>query len=447
MRGNWVISSALAALLLTAAAVSAVAVEDVYVSNGFHVDLGAEFGAGAFASPDSNFGLGRIDLVSGVNTGDAEWLEGYFKPSLVLRYEADTGTTLSAHVSGVLAATGGDGDVGGFTSGGTDIDLDQAYAELSTKLMGGKEGGGWDVTVSGGRQKVEIGDGFLISDGNLDIGKDRTYWLAPRQSFDLAATVKLQGEALGTTGFIVKSDKDTARTEMFGSDTTYSGDWGSLGLLTAYIFDGDGTIQRKGMDVVSIRAKDIKAPGIDNLTFSGEAAYEFGGNGGTNYDAYGFYGNVSYEFADLAWAPTLTYRYARFSGDSNPGNGSVRSFDPLFYGYSDWGSWFMGEVVGQYMLFNSNQTTHMVKLSVAPTESVGAGLIYYHFELDKKNYFGTPVSGRDFADEVNAYADWEVNDNLNLSGVAGFAIPDTAAKQIFGNKTNWIFEVTATYSY
>jgi len=439
--------SALSAIALAATAANALAAEDVYVSNGFHVDLGAEFGVGAFTSPNSNFGLGRIDIATGANTGDADWVEGYFRPSLGLRYDVDTDTKIFGYVSGVLSATGGDGDVGGFTSDGTDADLDQAYAGFSTKIMGGKDGGGWDANLSGGRQKVQISDGFLFWDGNFDTGGDQTFWLAPRQAFDLAATFKLEGKSLSSTSFVVRSDQDSAHTEMYGSDTTYSGDWGSLGLLTGKIFDDNGDLSRDGMNLVSARAKDINAPGIENLTFGGEFAYEFGDGNGADFDAYAFYGETSYKFASVAWQPTLTYRYSQFSGDSNPTGGEIKSFDPLFYGFSGWGKWFLGEIVGEYMLFNSNETVHQVMLSVAPTESIGAGLIYYHFELDKNNYFGTLVSDTNFADELNAYAEWKVNDNLYLAGVTGFAIPNTAAEEIFGNETNWVFEVYATYTY
>ena len=428
-------------------AAPAFAKEDFYVSGGLHVDLGWEVGIGAFTSPNSNFGLGRIDLETGKNTGDANWLEGYTRSTLGLRYDIDTRTELFAIVAGVTSATLGDGDVGGFTNDGSDIDLDQAYAGFSSSLLGGKDGGGWDVTVSGGRQKLQVGDGFLFWGGNFDTAGDKTFWLAPRQSFDLAGIVKLEGKSTSVTGFAVQADKDNAHTEVAGVDVGYSGDWGSVGLLGGRVLDENGTIVREGMSVVSARAKDIKVPGLNDLAVSGELTYEFDGRDGVDFNAYGLYGQWTYTFADTPWKPELTYRFAKFSGDSDPSDSDIKSFDPLFYGFSGWGSWFMGEVVGEYMLFNSNQITHMVKLSVAPTESTGAGLIYYHFDLDKANYFGTPVSSKSFADELNAYAEWTVNENLYLAGVAGFAVPDTAAKETFGNKTNWIFEVYATYTY
>jgi hypothetical protein len=78
----------------------------------------------------------------------------------------------------------------------------------------------------------------------------------------------------------------------------------------------------------------------------------------------------------------------------------------------------------------------MVKLSFAPTDSLGLGAIYYHFALDEKNFFGTPVSDRGFADEVNLYADWTVSDNVYVSGVAGVAFPAKGAEQAIGDDEN-----------
>ncbi len=56
--------------------------------------------------------------------------------------------------------------------------------------------------------------------------------------------------------------------------------------------------------------------------------------------------------------------------------------------------------------------------------------MYFHLELDKKNYFGTPVTLRSFADEIDLYFDWVLNDNLTIGGSAGIAMPNSAAKQI-----------------
>ncbi len=423
--------------------------DDVYKSGRFHIDMGLEVGAGFVTQKNSNFGLGRIDQRTGENTGDATWSEGYITPSLGLRFDIDSTTTWFAKVTGVLSGTGGDGDAAGFTSSGADFDPDAAYAGFTTRISGGKESGGWDLTVSGGRQQLYLGDGFVFFAGNFNTGNDYTYWLASRKAFDAAGIVKIEMKDTVVTAFAVKSDADTYGTEMIGVDAVYTKDWGGIGLLGAHTMGQNNdpfAPPRDGMNLVSLRTKNLKLP-IENLTFSSEFVYQFGEGNGVEYDAYGFYGDLSYTFAKLPWTPTFTYRYSAFSGDSNPFDADGKAYDPLFYGFVSWGNWFQGEIVGEYMWFNTNEALHMAKLSVQPTPTIGAGVMYYHFDLDEKNLYGVPVSDRNFADEVNAYVEWYGIENWYIGGLVGAAFPQTAAKEMFGDETTYLFEIMSIYKY
>jgi hypothetical protein len=126
---------------------------------------------------------------------------------------------------------------------------------------------------------------------------------------------------------------------------------------------------------------------------------------------------------------------------------SQKDFDPFFYGFSrGWGTWFQGEIVGNYLLFNSNQTNHMVHLAASPTDALEVGALYFNFSLDKNNYFGTPVTRDDFADEINFYADWSISDRLSVSAVYGIAFPGDAAKQVFEDDKHFqLFQVLLNY--
>ncbi len=133
----------------------------------------------------------------------------------------------------------------------------------------------------------------------------------------------------------------------------------------------------------------------------------------------------------------MSYRYAFFSGDKDPDDNKYQSFDPMFYGFSrGWGTHFMGEITGEYFLFNSNEKVNMVHLKMSPSDTLSVGLIYYDFCLDQKNIFGTPVTSDKFADEVNLYADYTVNDHVTLSIVGAWAAPGTAAKEYTGGNDN-----------
>ena len=44
------------------------------------------------------------------------------------------------------------------------------------------------------------------------------------------------------------------------------------------------------------------------------------------------------------------------------------TFDPLFYGMSDWGTWYQGEIFGEFAASNRNLDTHTLRLRVEPIE-------------------------------------------------------------------------------
>lgn len=418
-----------------AAASPAGAVDDVFVSGKLHVNVGIEAGAYAAAVENPNFGLGRIDLLSGKNTGDAQSGDAYIEPSITFSYGAGDPFELFGGASAVLTATLGEGDAAGFTDG-TDADADPELAYLGFRTtFGGSAEAPWVLDASGGRQNVQIGDGFLFWDGNFDAFGNAAYWLAPRTAFRLAGTADLSNGTFGLKPFYIQGDNDQDHSELVGADLRFERDWGKLGVLYAQVIASDDEVfTRDGMEMVSLRATGLNVPALDGLSVSGEYTNQFGSKNGIDFDATGYYGQVDYTVSSLPWSPTLSYRYARFSGDGNPDNNDSGNFDPLFYGFSSgWGTWFQGEIVGEYFLFNSNQRNHMVKLSLAPTDSVGVGAIYYHFDLDEKNFFGTPVNDRTFADEINLYVDWTVSDHVYVSGVAGVAFAGAGAKDAFGD--------------
>jgi hypothetical protein len=210
---------------------------------------------------------------------------------------------------------------------------------------------------------------------------------------------------------------------------------GTFGVSYFHIFDSTPSFYgaRDGMDVLSLRVNELTLPALPNLSLWGEYVSETGSSDDGKIDADGWYTEAQYQFSDWLWSPSLSYRYASFSG-GDIDDTKRRDFDPLFYGFSrGWGTWIQGEITGNYFLFNSNQRNHLVHLTLSPTENLNLGLIYYWFFLDKNNYYGIPVTDKDFADELNFYADWTINDYAALSALYGVAFPGEAAKQAFGD--------------
>lgn len=436
----------LVALLLFSYSAIAMAEMTLYETDAFRLSASLNAAVGAYFTSNTSFGAGRIDYFSGENTGDANWGEGFLKPAVFADYKLNNAGHIYGGLSAVGTATFGSGDAGGYTKAGEDI-----AAEL--RYIGWKSGNLFKDTlsedglsISYGRQNMQIGDGLMIWDGNFDMETKQTYWLAPRTAFRRAGLLQVDSENTHGDLFYLKTDYTWENTGLIGLNLERKNFYtGKLSALLIHVLSstfGKFHIIRDGMNVYSLSFSELSPPDMENLDFWGNFIYENGSGHQGSIDAYGWYLEGRYEFSDWAWKPALSYRYLNFSGDNNPDDSHSRSFNALFYGYSrGWGSWYQGEIVGAYYLFNSNMQTSMVRAAFAPTDKLGIGAIYYHFDLNSNNYYGTPVTKRRFADEVNFYADWTITDNISMSAVYAFAVPNEGGKQAFGNnKTEQLFE-------
>ena len=96
-----------------------------------------------------------------------------------------------------------------------------------------------------------------------------------------------------------------------------------------------------------------------------------------------------------------------------PRDAADEAFDSLLPGFYDWGTWWQGEIAGEYFLSNSNLISHQVRLHVTPSDAFGAGLIGYVFQADQPAVVRARRSRpRDLATELDAYADWKLNSNF-----------------------------------
>jgi hypothetical protein len=434
---------AVAATLVLAGARAGIAME-LLERDGLTLSLEMEAGVAGLLTKNTNFGVGRIDLRSGEVSGDAQWGEGYVEPSLSLDYDT-AGGVIYGGVSGVGSLTVGDGDAGGFTDGGDkEIGLESLYAGWRSGALLAESLGEDALDLSAGRQDFHVGDGFLIWDGNFDTEGDGAYWLGPRTAFEFAGLARVNTSPLGGQLFFLRGDGDQGHTELAGVNLDFGlsdfglGEESVLGAMYFQITDVDSGFDaetpREGMQTATVRVNDARVPGFQDAGLYAQYAKQFGDGDDVDFDADAFYVEPFYDFSWLPWSPRLAYRFAYFSGDPDPDDDEREDFDPLFYDMSrDWGTWVQGEIVGEYLLFNSNQVNHMVHLSATPLEPVSIGALYFHFDLAEDDYFGTPVEDKDFADEVDVYVDWTVNDNLLVGALSGVAWPGSAAEEVFGD--------------
>ena len=192
---------------------------------------------------------------------------------------------------------------------------------------------------------------------------------------------------------------------------------------------------RDGLNVFDARAFTAPLKSLPGLSFELEYAHE------TNGDRLGsdaFNALAGYEMSETKWKPKISYRYAFFEGD-DPVTARNEGFDSLLPGFYDWGTWWQGEIAGEYFVSNSNLVSHQVRLHLSPSDSVGTGLFFYKFLADKAAAAGPEVTSRDVATELDWTLDWKVNENFTLSLVAAFASPGKLVEQANNRTKNFAY--------
>ncbi|MDN4546784.1 hypothetical protein [Pseudomonas sp. C32] len=382
----------------------------------------------AFGSKSSFYGY-PIDK-------DGDRVEGYAKYGMGFSFPlVEDKIVLSGKVSAISALTRGNSDGLGYTyDNPTDTDWEDGYLDLTYFNLLGFD----SIGVSYGRQNFSVSNGFLISEGHVDQGHEAGYWLGARKAFDNAFIVRVNRGSWHFDGFSLKTKADVdavqykERIEINGGNAQYDlASGGHLGFMHLEVTD-DQLKTRDGLDVSDVRMINISIPGVEQLKTSAEYVWQEN----SNIKSHSWYAGATYTFFSAPWAPDLTYRYSAFS----------KNYDSLLYGYGgDLGTWVQGEIVGNSMLFNTNQRTSMIKFGLHPSEALTAGIAYYDF-----SFYGKPegVSHSEFAKETNLFIDWVPNNNVAVGAVMGMGKPGEGAKEYLGsNSTSYLFETYFIYSF
>ncbi|HUC63055.1 MAG TPA: alginate export family protein [Alphaproteobacteria bacterium] len=450
---------------------------------------------GFFGVGNTDFGAGNINTQSPANVvntpnqrkTDREWLETSDMPALAFSTPSFLGGSfdkgsLYANFSFVGQGTVGDGDafsslaVNGLrsTTGNTPWHFD-------TETMDG----GWNsgdtfkdtlgsgaVDFSLGDQSFTAGDGLVIDTGILPGWRRGAYYTSLQTAFQRTAILKLTPDLAPVRVNLFKLENRSNQTVMQGNDNPESK---FAGLTAEYykagkatkdnpnppdiwdidgmyfnIYDSDApslapgstagslstTADRKGMNVFDARAAgsflDFWNP---DILFHGEFVKENNSNSLNKVDADAWYVEPGYNFENLPWAPTLSVRYAHFSGESNVNGTTKHSYDPLFYGVGPrgYGSWYLGEVYGWYLGGPSNINVWMVNLSSTPTDNTTFGIVFYDFSFASHQLASSTANGIATNSITANHAMDEVDINgsytpdqfkfLTISSVLGFGIP------------------------
>lgn len=372
------------------------------------------------------------------------WWESLVRPGIEGSFTLSNDQKLYGRLDAVQANTGSEIDAGGTNIGlgaVSDLRIENAYAGWRSGNLFSSLGEDF-LDISFGRQQYVVGNGMLFH-GEGGSGYNRAAWyLGGRTSAEYAGIVRMKsGGWSGDLVYLEADDIAQTNTRAGGATMDYTFD--KLGAIGGGIYSIESNDQnrpaRDGMKIYDIRgsykpfAMSEALSALKPIQFEAEYSYEdktqnFGEGNGWNVA-------VSYQFDQIPWKPCLTYRYASFN----------ENFDPLFTGSTDWSTWAQGEIVGEFVLGNTNLDSNMIRLKMQPVEPFTVNLIYYHFTLHDQAAFthnnsktiAAPVTSKDYADEFDVIFDWAVNKNLTLSLVGAVALPGDAAIQHTGGSENW----------
>ena len=373
------------------------------------------------------------------NIGDSAnlWWEGSVEAGLKGHLNFFGGSELYGAYSYIYAQTVGH-DASGLTRGLNS----PGFGDTEKAYVGWRSGslfptlGHNSIDISGGQQDFRIGSGFLIYDGTAAGGLEGAYWIAPRQAFSETLIGRLKTGPITFEAFhlgfrAARQLNEAGSTNGINIEYAFS-DNSSGGLTYLHVYNTeDQTID--GLDVYNARLDLTPVTAWPGLTLNAEYAFE---TNGALFQSNGGFGQITYQFQDTQWSPKLSFRFTGLQGD-DPNTTRNEGFSPLAYGFSDWGTWYQGEIIGEYVLGNSNLLSYLFTLSVKPIKALEVQLFYYHFDIDQPESLADGVTASNFADEIDLIADWQASEQLSVSGVLAVAIPGQAAHQFTGGNKVW----------
>jgi len=227
-----------------------------------------------------------------------------------------------------------------------EFDVQQAFVDVKLPLPVGRDD--VSVTLRGGRQDLLFGAQRLV--GPLDWSNTRRTFEGGRGIFQLSKADTL--DLFWVRPVVVEKEEPNVGDEK----TSFAGVYNTLSLpallgeaaavkLETYGFilnRSDASFAAEGTadeDRYTIGARLYGAP--KPFDFDLEAAYQFGKYGSGDISAWMVASEVGYTLADAALAPRLFLGFDIASGDDDPGDGDLGTFNQLFptqhiyFGYID----------------------------------------------------------------------------------------------------------------
>lgn len=285
-----------------------------------------------------------------------------------------------------------------------------------------------NLSVILGRQDVVIGDGFVIGDGYYDSGA--ALWSIPLNFWD-ALRLKYADEQWDATAMLANLSTSYGQQEgvLGGGDVSYTAPGGITGAF-GYWKRSDSGPSDNDAAVATVRA----GLPFGMLQVNGELALESGTVGGLDQKGEAYHADLIYQL-DPDRGTYLKGSYLHYSGD-DPGTVENEGYQSWHYLWYDWSQYYLGELIGSTLLFNSDQNVIKGEFGFKPSDSTLLRVFLLNFSLDTGESFGGLPAGGDkgFANEINVVLDYTPDPNFSAWALLGYAQPLDSAKQLVGTE-------------
>lgn len=406
---------------------------------------------------NNNAWFGRDDLMLNGNPfavgkpagkGYSQWLEGFVQAGLY--GITPLSDTVYAYGGASVIASG---------SVGQELFTDKTRSHVAMEdafvgLVGGStsaQGDRFVYNLSGGRQRFSIGEGMLLVN-TASNGLNRAALQSnPRWAGDQVWLARFAYNDWKFEAFQVDPDEIPevdSKTQIRGInvETTALNDF-SLGFTALQVPKSQGSyytttsqLQREGLRALDFRVRWQPAPTGGAGPF---VAAEFARQTHSKFDmeALGFSTELGYVFAKAAWSPTLSYRYARFTGDKADTTRFER-WDPLLSG-GNGETWVQG--INHFKIFqDSNLIAHRLQARLKPQANIELVPQYWVFQADSlTNLGGNPalsmLQSKQLGTELNLTAKYFLNRNIMFQGHVAATYAGKAIDQGLGSHSSpWI---------
>lgn len=418
-----------------------------------------------YANNDAWYGepaplLAGNPLVNGTPAGEGyeDWIEAYAHYGLYGITPISDRLYFYAGVSGLVAH-----------SRGQELFTDQTRTRNGVEdaylgLVGGRtddEGNRFVYTLTAGRQRFTLANGFLIANTAAN-GQDRA---ALQSNARWAADRLILGRIRYNSTLLELFHLDPDELPAIDSKSTYRGlnlEFDPIPDLTVGISyltaprssfryfgpDGRPIGEREGLRVYDARfnyvPRGIGSPG----PFLGA---ELARQSNRNFDMKAKAGwfELGYAFTRSAWSPSLSYRYARFSGD-DPDTSTYERWDPILSGGTG-EQWVQGANHFK-VVQDSNVIAHRLQLRLLPRPTIELLPQFWIFRADSTaNVGGNPalsfLADEAYGREVNITVKWFASRNLYVHGHLAYTQPGKAVELALEDDADDWFSLMAFVRY